>query len=427
MSYQKHLTFYERQTIEQELLRNSSFKQIALMLDKDPSTISKEIRKHRIEKAGQSIHIDFNHCAKKYSCTKKDICNTGCKNLCRKCNHCNSLCSEYVEDVCFKLTHAPYVCNGCSQKYSCKRTKYYYKALSSDNAYRKVLSESRQGANLDEFELCKLDSIISPLVKNGQSISHIAQTHDFNCTRQTLYNYMRNNYFSVRNIDLPRAVKLKKRKSHKQESKDSKIRQGRTYEDFKAYLEKYPETQVVEMDTVEGTKGGKVLLTFLFRNTRFMLAFLLNSKTSNEVLNVFNKLEMELGNELFERMFSVILTDNGTEFSNPKALEFNDEGVGRTRIFFCDPQASYQKGMIEKNHEFIRYVLPKGTSFNNLVQEDIDLMLSHINSLTRESLNWQSPYKLAEAYLGKKVLKKLNISKVSASNVQLNTKLLKKK
>lgn len=427
MSNQRHLTFEERATIEQELLKNTSFKEIALLLDKDPTTISKEIRKHRIEKAGMSIHVDSNHCAKKFSCTRKNICNINCNKLCRKCTRCNEMCSDFVEDVCFNLSHAPYVCNGCNQKYSCKRTKYYYKALSSDNAYRTVLSESRQGANMDEFELCKLDNIISPLIKNGQSISHIHKTHDFNCTKQTLYNYLKKNYFSARNVDLPRAVRLKKRKKKDKEIKDTTIRQNRTYEDFKAYLEKYPETQVVEMDTVEGKKGGKVLLTLLFRNTKFMLAFLLNSKSSKEVLNVFNWLENELGNYLFERMFPIILTDNGTEFSNPKALEFNSEGIGRTRIFFCNPQASCQKGMIEKNHEFIRYVIPKGTSMDNLEQKDIDLMLSHINSLARESLNWQTPYKLASAFWGNKILKKLNISKVPSSDVQLNTKLLKKK
>ena len=427
MSKQQHLTLDERNTIEQELTRNTSFKDIALILDKDPTTISKEIRKHRIMKEGQSIHIGSNHCAKKFNCQRKNICKSNCDKECRKCYICNKVCPDFVEGTCFKLTHAPYVCNGCSLKYSCKLTKYYYKALPSFNSYKTVLSESRQGANMTEFELSKLDTIVSPLIKNGQSISYIHKTHDFNCTRQTLYNYLRKNYFSARNIDLTRIVKLRKRKAKKKPTKDTSIRQNRTYEDFKAFLEKYPETQVVEMDTVEGKKGGKVLLTMLFRNFKFMLAFLLKSKTQKEVLNVFNWLENKLGNELFQKLFPVILTDNGAEFSDPYALEFNDEDIQRTKIFFCDPQASYQKGMLEKNHEFIRYVIPKGTSMDNFTQEDINLMLNHINSLGRESLNWQSPYKLAEIFLGKKVLKKLNLAKVPANKVQLNTKLLTKK
>ena len=180
------------------------------------------------------------------------------------------------------------------------------------------------------------------------------------------------------------------------------------------------------MDTVEGTKGGRVLLTLLFRSSRLMLAFIMYEKTQKEVLRIFNMLEYELGNTLFEKTFPIILTDNGTEFGNPLSLEFNNEGLGRTRIFYCNPRASYQKGMIEKNHEFIRYVLPKGTSFNTLLQTDIDLMINHINSLSRESLNWFAPIDVAKFTLDKEVLKKLNLKKIPTNEIQLNKKLLKK-
>ena len=180
------------------------------------------------------------------------------------------------------------------------------------------------------------------------------------------------------------------------------------------------------MDTVEGTKGGRVLLTLLFRTSKLMLAFIMYEKTQAEVLRIFNMLEHELGTDLFEKTFPIILTDNGTEFGNPLSLEFNNEGIGRTRIFYCNPRASYQKGMIEKNHEFIRYVLPKGTSFDNLLQTDIDLMLNHINSFARESLNWFSPIDVAKFTLDKIVFKKLNLKKIPTNEIQLNKHLLKK-
>lgn len=232
---------------------------------------------------------------------------------------------------------------------------------------------------------------------------------------------------SAKNIDLPRRVRYPiKRKSKRTPPKDNTIRKGRTYEDFQNYLQDNPDTQVVEMDTVEGTKGGKVLLTMLFRSSKLMLAFILNDKTRDSVLKVFNYLESILGNDLFEKTFPVILTDNGVEFSNPLSLEFNYDGIGRTRIFFCNPGASYQKGAIEKNHEFIRYVIPKGTSMDNLTQQDIDLMINHINSLTRPSLNNATPYDLAQILLDKEVLKKLNLKKVAANEIQLKPKLLKK-
>lgn len=241
-----------------------------------------------------------------------------------------------------------------------------------------------------------------------------------------MYNYIDQNYLSARNIDLPRRIRYSKRKTKRTAHKNTAVRKNRTYKDFERCMQENPDSSIVEMDTVEGKKGGKVLLTTLFRNSKLMLAFLLKDKTSNSVLNVFNWLESILGNDLFKKIFPVILTDNGYEFSNPLSLEFNSNGIGRTRIFFCNPGASYQKGAIEKNHEFIRYVIPKGTSMDTLTQQDVTKMINHINSLTRSSLNNATPYDLAQILLGKEVLKKLDLHKVPAGEVQLNTKLLKK-
>lgn len=422
---QKHLSLDERNIIELGLNENLSLKDIAFKISKDPTTISKEIKKHRIKKEANTFN-DNNKCSKKSSCFKKNICNIGCLKKCSGCSLCNSKCPDFTPIICKRLVRFPYTCNGCSRKSPCRLEKFYYRSLASFNSYKTTLSESRQGISLSEEELSKLDTIVSPLIKQGQSISHIHSTQELPCTRATLYNYIEKNYLSVGNLDLPRKVRFKKRKKRRSKTKDSSIRKGRTYEDFLNYIADNPDTSIVEMDTVEGTKGGKVLLTLLFRNSRLMLAFILDNKTQDEVLRVFNTLEDLFGNELFEKTFPVILTDNGTEFSDPLSLEFNSEGIGRTRIFYCNPGASYQKGMLEKNHEFIRYVIPKSTSMDNLSQFDINKMINHINSLARESLNWTTPYDLAKLLLGKNVLKKLNLIKVTANEIQLTKKLLKK-
>ena len=424
---QKHLTLEDRNYIELALNQNMTFKEIGKFLYKDASTISKEIKKHRIRKDPNTFNnYSGNVCAKRFNCSKKNVCGQKCRIFCNKCIRCNKYCEDFEESICPFLKQAPYVCNSCKSKSACRLVKYYYRALSSHNQYLNTLSTSRQGINISDEELCELDNIVSPLIKNGQSISHIYKTQNLNCSKSTLYNYIDQNRLSARNIDLPRRVRYPKKKSKRNPPKDTSIRKGRTYEDFEKYLLDNPDTQVVEMDTVEGKKGGKVLLTMLFRNSKLMLAFVLDDKTSNSVLKVFNCLEAILGNDLFEKTFPVILTDNGSEFSNPLSLEFNSDGIGRTRIFFCNPGASYQKGAIEKNHEFIRYVIPKGASMDNLSQNHITKMINHINSLTRPSLNNASPYDLAQILLDETVLKKLNLSKVPANEVQLTKNLLKK-
>lgn len=424
---QKHLTLEDRNYIEQALTQNMTFKEIGKFLSKDPTTISKEVRKHRIRKQQNTFNNhSANVCTKRFNCSKKNICGRNCHVLCNKCIRCNILCKDFEEQVCPSLKQSPYVCNSCSSKGSCKLVKYYYRALPSYHQYKNELSVSRQGINLSANEICELDSIVSPLIKQGQTIAHIYQTQDLKCSKSSLYNYIDQNQLSARNVDLARRVRYSKRKQKRTPPKDTSIRKGRTYEDFEKYLLDNPDTSVVEMDTVEGKKGGKVLLTILFRNSKLMLAFLLADKTSNSVLKVFDWLEGILGNVIFEKTFPVILTDNGSEFSNPLRLEFNDEGIGRTRIFFCNPGASYQKGAIEKNHEFIRYVIPKGIAMDTLTQNDITKMINHINNLTRPSLNNSTPYDLAKILLDKEVLKKLNLIKVAPSEIKLIPNLLKK-
>lgn len=129
----------------------------------------------------------------------------------------------------------------------------------------------------------------------------------------------------------------------------------------------------------------------------------------------------------YKKIFQVILTDNGTEFSDPESIEIDcDTGEVVSKVFYCDPNCSWQKGMIEKNHEFIRYVLPKGTSFAGLTQEDCNILASHINSVPRVSLNNATPYEVAEIFIGKKDLERLEIKKIEYDEVDLSKKLLKK-
>ena len=181
------------------------------------------------------------------------------------------------------------------------------------------------------------------------------------------------------------------------------------------------------MDTIEGIKGGKVFLTLLFRNYNFMLIFIMDSKTMDEVEKVFIRIKKIIGIDTFKRLFEVILTDNGSEFFNPISIEVDYEtGEVLSHVFYCDPYCSYQKGSIEKNHEYIRYILPKYSSFNNLTQEDCDLIVSHINSTSRTILNNKTPYEAVQTLISEDIINKLNIKLISPEHVNLSLSLLKK-
>jgi len=303
-----------------------------------------------------------------------------------------------------------------------------YVAKYADDAYRDTLISSREGINQTAQSIKTLDELISPLIQKGQSLAHIYRNHaeEIHCSRRTLYTYIDKSVFTARNLDLRRRVKYKPRRKSTQSSIISRaFRNGRTYDDFQKIIRENPSTPIVEMDTVEGIKGGKVLLTLLFRSCSFMLAFLLESKTQEVVKNIFNELNELLGLEIFQTLFPVILTDNGVEFQNADSLEYTEDGEKRTTLYYCNPHSSWQKGMIEKNHEYIRYVIPKGKPFDVYTQKDITLMMNHINSEARDGLGGCTPYQLSKLLLNAQLHTGLSLQEIAPDEVTLRPDLLK--
>ena len=334
---------------------------------------------------------------------------------------------------------APFVCNGCAEERRCVLRKRYYLHAKAQESYETILSESRTGANITEGELRMCDGLLRDLTAKGQSI-HAAMANNpdrFVFSLKTAYRYVNAGLLSTKRGDLPRACALKPRKGKGVEHRvDRTCRVGRTWEDYLAFVEGNPGVRVVEMDTVEGARGGKALPALIFNPFSFMLAFPVDAKTSECVLGVFasivDALKKRCGDgwrEMFARLFPVILTDNVSEFSNPSAIEF-DDGGRLTSVFYCKAYASYQKPHVERNHEFIRLVLPKGTayteptSFDGLTQDMASLMMSHVNSYVRDGLGDRTPYDLFAAEFGEDVAALFGIVRVAANDVTLKPSLL---
>lgn len=431
MTKSKHFTLSERITMEHMVKDSFSFKAIARELGRDCTSISKEIKHHITLKRTGSYGKSFNNCVQRFSCKKSYICDsTSCRTYyCRFCSKCSDVCSDYKEYICPLQSKPPYVCNGCSSLRKCTLQKSFYSAATAQNEYETRLSESRSGIITTEEEILRLDRIISPLIQRGQSIHHICSNNmdTIMHSEKSIYNYIDYNLFSARNIDLPRKVIYRPRKKSINKFKvDKSCRINRTYQDFLNYMKENPDTPVVEIDSVEGTKGGKVLLTIHFTNSQLMLAFIRDANTSRSVIDIFEDLYWELGPDIFLELFPVILTDNGSEFSNPEAIEFDKLGNSRTRIFYCDPSAPYQKGAVENNHELIPRIVPKGHSFNSYLQKDISLMMDHINSYGRKKLNDRSPCSVFSFLHGVVTLKKLGSEFISPNEIILRPTLLKK-
>lgn len=205
----------------------------------------------------------------------------------------------------------------------------YNKFLSSSGHWER--SQPYIGFAVSPNELQRIDEIVSPLVKKGQSVHHICANNadEIMLDEKTVYNYIDAGLLSVGNLDLPRKVRYRARKRKKPLRVDKQCHVGRSYEDYLAFIAENPDIPVVQMDSVEGRKGGKVLLTLFFTNSQFMLAFLRDRNTARSVTEIFNRLDGQLGREKFTELFPVILTDRGSEFTDPVSAEcdYNFRGV----------------------------------------------------------------------------------------------------
>ena len=387
MTKHKHLTLSDRNDIQLGLERGETFKAIGQSILKDPTTVSKEVKRNR------------------------QVRESTCDNL-----------------PCPLLDKAPFVCNGCpKRRQNCGYKKIFYLAKQAQKQYEQTLVEAREGTPLNSKTFWEMDKVISDGVKKGQHIYHILKTHNLDVSSSTVYRHIRKGYLSIAPIDLARAVKFKERRKSKLPSIPKEAKKGRSYEDFLNYLSLNQLDSWLEMDTVMGRMGGKVLLTFNLSFCNFIFARLLDNKTALEVTKHLYDIKNTLhqADKDFFQLFPVILTDNGGEFARVDDIEMDVRG--ECKLFFCDPNRSDQKGRIEKNHTLIRDILPKGTSFDNLTQEDINLVCSHVNSVKRAALNGKSAYELFAFTYGEEIPKLLGISKIPAEDVCQSSTLLQHK
>ena len=230
--------------------------------------------------------------------------------------------------------------------------KTFYDASYAQDEYEETLKESRSGIVLDQEEINYLNSILTPLIKEyGQSIHHafINNKNKIIRSENKIYKLIDLELLEVINIDLPRRVRFRQRVKQVTIYKvDKNCLENRTYEDFEKYIQENPDTPIVEMDTVEGKKGGKVLLTIHFVNCSFMLAFIREHNDAQSVIDIFNNLQDILGIDKLKELFILILTDNGSEFSNPNEIEFDlNTGKKELKYFIAIHQVLLKKDLVK--------------------------------------------------------------------------------
>jgi len=395
----KHLTLDDRQEIMECLDKGVTFKDIARRIGKDPRTVSREVKRHL---AVQPLSV---------SRTKADG-------------------TPVNERPCPLLLKAPFVCNSCQKRRgNCAFQKQLYFAKNAHSEYETLLRESREGIPLGKEEFWESDKIIADGIKKGQHLYHIMETHDVSFSKSTAYRHLKRGYLSVSQTDFPRVVKFKARKQRRPDSVPKAIREGRTYADFLAHTQQRGITSWVEMDTVIGRIGGKVIMTFDFTLCNFMFGLLLDNKTAAETAEKIRALKARLrdGKVRFGDVLPLLLTDNGGEFSNIFAFTHDPNGEHEADLFFCDPYRSCQKPKVEKNHTLFRDIVPKGESFDYFTQETVNLIFSHVNSTKRKSLNGKTPFEVFSFMFSENIAALLGITEIPAIEVIQSPILLKRR
>ena len=415
-----HLTVQERIIIEKGIENGSTKAAIALTIGKDKSTVGKGIKKHRelVHKSSYKIN-----CANMKNCSHNHVCDN---------------CADFKPFTCNRRDRSPGACNGCSKYTHCRYDKYRYKADFSHKKYREDLVDSRTGINMS-YEECKaMADIIVPLIKAGHSPYHIVTNHpELNISEKTLYNYIENGIFrefGLLDIDLRIKTKRKitKKASNKYKKReDKKYLNGRTYDDFINYTAENKNLSVVEMDTVYNNGStGPFMQTFKFLDYSFMFIVYQEEKTAKSMVEGVDLLEKILGKDLFSEEVAIIKTDRGSEFCDAEGFEKEENESRRTRIFYCDPMASGQKGSLENNHKEIRYICPKENDLKDLglnSQEKANLIVSHITSQSKEHLKGKSPLEVME-FMNPALYQKFKdfgIERINKDNIVLKPYLLK--
>lgn len=407
-----HLTLDDRKKIQEGIEKQLTKVEIAKMIGKDPTTIGKEIKKRRKLKPRNPFNSP-----------------TPCIKF-KQCGICKGKCSEFNEVKCLRRDRKVGACNLCENISKCKLDKYFYYATKAHDNYLYTLKDAREGVNLTTSEMLYIVGIIKPLLKQGQSVYQILENHpEIKLSVKSLYTYIETGIFEdygINNFSLRRQVSMKKRKKLKKR-KEPVNYEGRRYKDYLAFKQENPKLITTEMDTVYNQQSGPFIQTFIFENTGLMIGYLHKEKTSESMSSTLNKLQ-EILQDDYSKLFSLLLTDRGSEFEKYELFEINAEtGEIRSNIFYCDPQRPDQKPHVENNHNYVRNIIPNKKSIEHLTQNNLDLMFSHINSAPRASLNGKTPYEAFEFLYGNEILTKLNIQKIDKDMVTLQPYLLKVK
>lgn len=432
----KSLEEFEHGIIQNCLDNNEKTGAIAIKINKESSTIKKAITRYSVKICAKP---KCSHCIKFKKCEKVKMCEVGNNANCGFCKGCEiavSSCEDYDPlIVCKYLKGHKKVCNGCVNFKQCRKPKLVYRAKDAIKIHNKNKKNSFKKSKLEKIndEDYKIyNENISSKIEKQISVAVVLATLTeelrtiLNVSITTLYSYINKCMLRCRNIHLRNKLKRKEKKEVNREPNRSKNRgEGRSVHDITE--EQLIVDNIFEMDTVEGKKGGDLLLTIITRRQHFMFGLPMSSKHQSSVLKELDELERVIGTEKFKEILGRGITDNGCEFLNFNGLEksiqsTDKELVERFKIHYADPYASYQKALVENNHRIIRYMIEKGYDMSNLTKEELLNVMNRVNNYPRKCLGYSTPYLEMIKVIDENILKQLGFYYIPIDELNMKSK-----
>ena len=293
----------------------------------------------------------------------------------------------------------------------CKTNKKTYIAEKAQKKAEKRKENSKPPLKIEQDKELLME--INVKLKKKISPDVVINTMDFSKYKikisvPTLYRYIDKGITKISNIDLRIKVKLKEKKE-KREGKAGKHREnGRSIHDRPEEIETRQTIGHMEMDTVEGVKGGNLVQTILERKTDFVFGNKIKNKKQEEIIATLDNME-EKSEDIFNKLIKSITPDNGVEFLDYESLERSiQEGIKRCHIYYADPYSSYQRASNENVHRLFRYFIPKGKDISRYTAEQIQEIFNLINNYPRKRLNYSTPIKELAKELGDNGIEILN-------------------
>lgn len=426
----KHITLDTRKVIATCLNKGMSAKEIASIIGVSQTTVSREIFKRRVvsqEGKLPSNQFDCLDCLHYRHCHEKKLCGRCLsKDNCKICQNMQiKYCRLFTKIQCKIHTRFPFVCNGCNKRISCQYAHYSYFPETAQKNYEEVLVKSRKGLNATMEEFNDINEKTTNGVHNGQSIYHIVNAYRFNVSYKTVYSWINKGLMDIKRMDLPCAVTFKPRKTKKKEyeyKENNHIdRSGRMYSDWCNYRIKNNILRYFQMDFLGAPKKSKQMILVLVEpNIHFVLLYPFERKPSSKVSNIFDRIQKDIGIEAFKKLFTAILTDRDSLFSDFLSLETSPtNGEERTKLFYCDPTASNQKGSVENTNKQLRVIFGKKTTLSNITLGQCQEFASHLNSRPLASLGGATPCQLFISIFGTKLLHALGLKEMDSKDVKL--------